>query len=111
LVLGDRGRLTQSQPRCTLATLSQREGLSVPVNLQPFPARDDAFARDVTAAAEAAASDGATEDELGAMIEARLREIYPNVVVRLQDPFARLATSSGTLYAYRDGSIVADDAT
>jgi hypothetical protein len=111
LVLGDRGRLTQSQPRCTLATVSQREGLSVPVNLQPFPARDDAFARDVTAAAEAAASDGATEDELGAMIEARLREIYPNVVVRLQDPFARLATSTGTLYAYRDGSIVADDAT
>jgi len=103
--------LTQPQRRCTLATLSQREGLSVPVNLQPFPARDDAFARDVTAAAEAAASDGATEDELSAMIEERLRAIYPNAVVRLQDPFARLATSAGTLYAYRDGSIVAEDGT
>jgi hypothetical protein len=103
--------LTLSQRRGTLATLSQREDLSVPVNLQPFPARDDAFARDVAAAAEAAASDGATEDELGAMIELRLREIYPNAVVRLQDPFARLATSSGTLYAYRDGSIVAEDGT
>lgn len=83
----------------------------MPVNLQPFPARDDAFARDVTAAAEAAASDGATEDELRAMIEERLRAIYPNAVVRLQDPFARLATGVGTLYAYRDGSIVAEDAT
>lgn len=82
----------------------------MPVNLQPFPARDDAFARDVTAAAEAAASDGATEDELSAMIEERLRAIYPNAVVRLQDPFARLAIA-GTLYAYRDGSIVAEDGT
>jgi len=83
----------------------------VPVNLQPFPARDDAFARDVTAAAEAAASDGASEDELSAMIEERLRAIYPNAVVRLQEPFPRLATSAGTLYAYRDGSIVAEDGT
>ena len=83
----------------------------VPVNLLPFPARDNAFARDVTAAAEAAASDGASEDELSAMIEERLRAIYPNAVVRLQDPFARLATSAGTLYAYRDGSIVAEDGT
>jgi len=53
--------------------MSQPEGLPVPVNLQPFPARDDAFARDVTAAAEAAASDGATEDELSAMIELGVR--------------------------------------
>ena len=83
----------------------------MPVNLQPFPARDDAFARDVTAAAEAAASDGANEDELRAMIEERLRAIYPNAVVRLQDPFARLATGVGTSCADRDGSIAAEDAT
>ena len=82
----------------------------MPVNLQPFPARDDVFARDVSAAAEAAVSEGAGEDELVAIVEARLRATYPNAVVRMQEPLAGLMDGVDTLYAYRDGAIVAEDA-
>jgi hypothetical protein len=103
-----KGRLTTHHPWGTLTVLSQGE--SVPVNLQPFPARDDAFARDVSAAAEAAASESAGEGELVAIIQARLRAIYPNAVVRMQEPFGRLNDGVNTLYAYRDGAIVAEDA-
>lgn len=81
----------------------------MPVN-QPFPAQDDAFARDVSAAAEAAVSEGAGEDELVAIVEARLRATYPNAVVRMQEPLASLMDGADTLYAYRDGAIVAEDA-
>ena len=81
----------------------------MPVN-QPFPAQDDAFARDVSAAAEAAVSEGAGEDELVAIVEARLQATYPNAVVRMQEPLAGLMDSVDTLYAYRDGAVVAEDA-
>ena len=82
----------------------------MPVNLQPFPDRGDAFARDVSAAAEAAVSESAGEDELVAIVEARLRATYPNAVVRMQKPLAGLMDGADTLYAYRDGAIVAEDA-
>jgi hypothetical protein len=78
---------------------------ALPVNLQPFPARDAAFARELAEAVSAASPAAASGEELGKLVERRLRASYPNAVVRMQEPLARLADPAGTLYAYRDGGI------
>ena len=80
----------------------------MPINLQPFPTRDEVFAGDVAKAVEAASLDAASDEELGILVEQRLRANYPNAVVRLQDQLARLGDGAATMYAYRDGQVVRD---
>jgi hypothetical protein len=77
----------------------------VSVNLQPFPARDEDFVRNVTDAVASVSDEVSDDEELRAMVERRLRATYPNAVVRMQDELARLGGGAGTMYAYRDGHV------
>jgi hypothetical protein len=82
----------------------------VSVNLQPFPARDEDFVRNVTDAVASVSAEVSDDEELRAMVERRLRATYPNAVVRMQDELARIG-GAGTMYAYRDGHVgVEEDA-
>ncbi|HEU5203125.1 MAG TPA: hypothetical protein VFU17_02380 [Candidatus Limnocylindrales bacterium] len=77
----------------------------MPVQLQPFPARDEEFVRNVTDAFASVSAEVSDDEELRAMVERRLRATYPNAVVRMQDELARLGGGAGTMYAYRDGHV------
>ncbi len=82
---------------------------SLPVRVRPYPVRDRAFAVEVSEAIESVAADLALDDELAELVEARLRHTYPNAVVRVQQPLAKLLDPVGTVYAYRDGRIRPED--
>jgi hypothetical protein len=80
----------------------------VSVNLQPFPARDEDFVRNVNDAVASVPADVSDDEELRAMVERRLRATYPNAVVRMQDELARIG-GAGTMYAYRDGHVSVEE--
>jgi len=84
------------------------------VNLQAYPARDASFARDVhdvldRVTAEPSYDDNAPLADLETVVQERLRDRYPNAIIHVQDPFARLRDPDTMLYAYRDGRIRAED--
>jgi hypothetical protein len=83
------------------------------VSLQAYPARDASFAREVHDVINAVSTeeeyDEARIGDLEAVVQARLRNRYPNAIIHAQDPFARLRDPDVMLYAYRDGRIRPED--
>jgi hypothetical protein len=83
------------------------------VSLQAYPARDASFAREVHDVIDAVSAEAAYDDarigDLEAVVQARLRDRYPNATVHAQDRFAQLRDPDVMLYAYRDGRIRVED--
>jgi hypothetical protein len=84
-------------------------GRALPVYLRPYPTSDRDFASVVSETVEAVVRTGPSTDDFEQLVERRLRDAYPNAVVRVQEPLAQLVDRFGTLYAYRDGRFQPDD--
>jgi hypothetical protein len=78
---------------------------SMPLKLRTFPAADTAFTQEVLETCRTVLSSGDSPDDLGSVLQRRLRRHYPNAMVRIQDSFAQVGPTVPIIYAFRDRAV------